>query len=98
MNELPIDPRAQSQAILALEAQVRALRLVIGALVADNAEVLGLLKKFMSTTLIEDVGGASMLTDTQLQQLRGEIGAVLENVAHLHASLGIDAAKRPHGS
>lgn len=91
MNELPTDPRAQSYAILKLEAQVHAMRSMIALLVADNAAVLKGLKHYAG--MVEDIGLAAMLTDEQIFQMRDEIDAVLETVSLLHKALGIDPDK-----
>lgn len=88
MNELPIDPRAQSYAILKLEAQVHAMRSMIALLVADNAAVLKGLKQYAG--MVEDIGMGAMLTDDQVGQMRDEIDSVLETVRLLHDALGID--------
>jgi hypothetical protein len=91
MDELPVDPRAQTQAILRLEAQVLAMRSMIALLVADNAMVLKGLKQY--ATMVEAIGLGSMLTDQQIIQMRDEIGSVLETVSLLHNALGIDPDK-----
>lgn len=91
MDELPTDPRAQSYAILKLEAQVHAMRSMIALLVADNAAVLKGLKHYAG--MAEDIGLGAMLTDDQVVQMKGEIDAVLETVSLLHSALGIDPEK-----
>lgn len=94
MDELPTDPRAQSFAILNLEARMHVLRTIVSILVADNAPAINGVKS-LSAALAGGAMLGELVTDAQIEQMGAEVGAVLASVDRIHKGLGIDPeAKR----
>lgn len=93
MNELPIDSRAQSYAILKLEAQAHATRSMIALLAAQNAAVLKGLKHYAG--MVEDIGVGAMLTDDQVGQMRNEIESVLRPFSYFTMLWASTQTKNP---